>query len=81
MSFYRIIWVGDQTHISGRVLEIDCPDDDAAIERAREASGGDPVEVWNQGRMIASLGPATQAAQTGPGEDGVRVEAARLQER
>ncbi len=55
MAFYRVLWVGDEGHIAGRVIEIDCSDDEVAILQAKAVSEGHPVEVWFQGRLIAAI--------------------------
>jgi hypothetical protein len=36
---------------------IDCPDDSAAIENAKELPDGQAIEVWDHARLVARLDP------------------------
>jgi hypothetical protein len=46
--------LGENGHIKGR-LEIRCPDDEAALERAKQLTDGHPVELWERYRRIALI--------------------------
>ena len=51
---YRAYIVGENDHFIG-VREIVAPDDDAALQEAKQYVNGLPVEVWHRGRRIARL--------------------------
>jgi hypothetical protein len=51
---YRVYALGEDGHIKGRT-EIDCPDDDAALERAKNLVDGHAVELWEGSRCIALI--------------------------
>jgi hypothetical protein len=63
MPFYRVIWIGDERHIAGPVIEIDCPNDAAAVRTARKLSGGRPVELWHRGRLVSIVGDGHKMIQ------------------
>lgn len=46
---YRAYIVGPDDHITG-VRTLDCHDDHAAVEEARQFVKGHDVEVWERGR-------------------------------
>jgi hypothetical protein len=61
---YRVYPVGESGHYIGR-LEIDCPDDETALGRAKEIADGHAVELWEGKRFIARLdGQSASAAET-----------------
>jgi hypothetical protein len=51
---YRVYTLGEDGHIKGR-LEIRCPDDEAALERAKQLADGHAVELWEYDRRIALI--------------------------
>ncbi len=64
MQLYRVYLLDERGHISGAV-DLDCPNDAAANERAKELMGGRDAELWQQDRLVAILGandPPTPSA-------------------
>ena len=57
MPTYRIYTLSKDEHIDRAPLLIDCPDDEAAIEKARQFLDGHALEVWDQQRKIGRLEP------------------------
>lgn len=51
---YRVYIIGPDGHISSRV-DLICPDDDAAKERAKALVDGNDVELWQLDRRIAEF--------------------------
>lgn len=51
---YRAYILDHNGHIMG-VREIDAPDDDAAIEKAKQYVDGHDFELWERGRLITRL--------------------------
>jgi hypothetical protein len=49
---YRVYTLGEDGHIKGRT-EIRCPDDEAALEHAKQLADGHAVELWEGDRRIA----------------------------
>jgi hypothetical protein len=52
MSDYRVYVVDDDDHIIDRI-ELDCADDSAAIEYAKQYINGRDIELWQRDRRIA----------------------------
>jgi hypothetical protein len=52
MSDYRVYVVDDDDHIKDRI-ELDCADDSAAIEYAKQYLNGHDIELWQRDRRIA----------------------------
>jgi hypothetical protein len=52
MSDYRVYIIGDDDHITTRI-ELDCSDDKAAIEYAKQYIDGHDIELWQRDRRIA----------------------------
>jgi hypothetical protein len=52
MPGYRAYIVGQDGHFV-RAIELDCKDDNAAIESAKQFIDGCDVELWQQDRRIA----------------------------
>lgn len=49
------------------VVELDCPDDDAAVEKAKLLVEGYDIELWERTRIVARLArPKTPTTYTGP---------------
>jgi hypothetical protein len=51
---YWVYTLGEDGHIVGRT-EIYCPDDEAALERAKNLADGHAVELWEGARRIALI--------------------------
>ncbi len=54
MTFYRVYFIGNDGHFVS-VIELDCPNDHAAIESARQFINGHDIELWQEDRKIAKL--------------------------
>ena len=52
MRHYRIYRVGADGHFAS-ADNIECADDEAAIQRAQQAVDGQDIELWEQGRFVA----------------------------
>jgi hypothetical protein len=52
MSDYRVYIISIDDHIVDRI-ELDCADDDAAIEYAKRYINGQDIELWQMDRRIA----------------------------
>jgi hypothetical protein len=52
MSNYRVYVIGDDGHFL-RAIQIDCQDDNAAIESARQFIDGHDIELWQRDRRMA----------------------------
>jgi hypothetical protein len=57
MTAYRIFKLRPDDHIAGAPTIIDCPDDDAAIEEARQQLNGHILEVWRLDRRVVRIEP------------------------
>ncbi len=57
MERYRVYVMDSEGHINDPPEVIDCPDDEAAVARARQMLDGRVIEVWHGARRIVSLGP------------------------
>ena len=55
MTFYRVYFIGNDGHFVS-VIELDCHNDNAAIESARQFINGHDIERWQEDRKIAKLG-------------------------
>ena len=54
MSYYRAYIIGQDGHFQN-VITLDCADDAAAIESAKQFVDGHDVELWQESRKIAAL--------------------------
>jgi hypothetical protein len=52
-----LIYPLEDGHIHDSPTAVECEDDEAAIERARQLLEGRPLEVWESSRLIARLDP------------------------
>jgi hypothetical protein len=52
MSGYRVYVIDDSDHIIDRI-DLDCADDNAAIEYAKRYINGRDIELWQMDRRIA----------------------------
>jgi hypothetical protein len=56
MSGYYAYFTGDDGHITNRVTILAANDEDAK-ERAKQLVDGQGVELWQEGRKIATFDP------------------------
>jgi len=54
MANYRVYLLGHDGHIAN-AIELDCADDPAAMESAKQLVGEHPGELWQLDRLIASF--------------------------
>ena len=59
MSEYRIYVLGVDAQIIAAV-KLERPNDDAAIESARELLDGHDIEIWQEARIVAKLKSETK---------------------
>jgi hypothetical protein len=52
MTDYRVYIIGDDGHIVS-AIQIDCSDDSAAIQTAKQHINGHDLELWQRDRRIA----------------------------
>ncbi|HEY3814075.1 MAG TPA: hypothetical protein VGL66_12690 [Caulobacteraceae bacterium] len=69
MAYYRLYFMsGDQIR---RVIELDCKDDDDAIQTVEKHRDGHPMELWNRARLVQRF-PAPPPIRSGS-LGGIRV--------
>jgi len=66
MPEYRLYFIGPSGRFAG-VQELDCPDDEAAIETARRYVDGRAMELWEQARKVRAFETA-DASGRGSGD-------------
>jgi hypothetical protein len=54
MRGYRLYFKRPDGHFAG-VKELACPDNDAAIETARQHADGRAMELWEQARQVKAF--------------------------
>jgi hypothetical protein len=54
MSEYRVYIIGSDGHFI-RAIQLDCADDKAAIESAKQLVNGHDVELWQLDRKVAKF--------------------------
>ena len=54
MTDYRVYVMGTDGHIANAIL-LDCVDDNAAIESAKQLVNGRDLELWQRDRLIAKF--------------------------
>jgi hypothetical protein len=54
MSEYRVYVIGSDGHFI-RAIQLDCADDKAAIESAKQLVNGHDVELWQLDRKVAKF--------------------------
>jgi hypothetical protein len=54
MTDFRLYVIGSDGHFV-RAIHLDCPDDSAAIELAKQHIGSDDMELWQRDRLIAKF--------------------------
>jgi hypothetical protein len=57
MRLYRIFLLGQDGHIKQPPEIVECPDDQTAIERAKQLLDGKVIEIWEGSRLVARLAP------------------------
>ena len=50
---YRVFALDEERHALGPPAVVECGDDEAALEYARQLADGTAVEIWERGRFIA----------------------------
>jgi hypothetical protein len=55
MSDYRVYVIGDGHFV--RAIQLNCSDDKAAIESAKQFIDGHDIELWQRDRWIARFDP------------------------
>jgi hypothetical protein len=55
VPWYRVFEINEEGHVAGPAKVIDCPDDQQAIEQAKQLKDGKIVEVWTGERRIAEI--------------------------
>jgi hypothetical protein len=59
MAHYRIYTIGSDGHFTS-AIDLDCADDQAAVESAKQFIGDHGVELWQGDRLIAKFESATK---------------------
>jgi hypothetical protein len=54
MTYYRVYFIGNDGHFVS-AIELDCPNDNAAIESAKQFINGHDIELWREDRKIAKF--------------------------
>jgi hypothetical protein len=54
MTDYRVYVIGSDGHFV-RAIHLDCPNDDAAIESAKQFVNGHDIELWQRDRIIGKF--------------------------
>ncbi len=57
MEQYRVYVLHADGHVHDPPQVIECPDDGAAIEQARQLLDGRVIEVWHHSRRVITLEP------------------------
>ncbi len=55
MTYYRFDPLRPDGHFLGPPTEVECADDEEALQMAKRALDGLDVEVWERGRLVARL--------------------------
>jgi hypothetical protein len=54
MTDYRVYVIGTDGHFV-RAIQLDCPNDRAAIESAKQFINGHDIELWQRDRIITKF--------------------------
>ena len=65
MSAYRIYELTADNHVAAPPTTVDCPDDAAAIETARERLDHRTIEVWQVDRCVIRMQPTAERRRHG----------------
>ena len=57
MPDYRLYVLSDDGHITQPPKVINCPDDAAAVARAKQLLDGHAIEIWQAARHLGRLDP------------------------
>ena len=57
MHDYRVYLIDKNGHIGGPPTILKCPDDQAAVEQAKQYLDGRAVEIWDGARRVAHFDP------------------------
>jgi hypothetical protein len=57
MRAYRFYFLDSAGHIARPPMIVECEDDRAAIESAKQFVDGKAIEVWDEGRIVVRLEP------------------------
>jgi hypothetical protein len=57
MRPYRIFVLDQDGHIKQPPEIVECPDDQTAIEKAKQLLDGKVIEIWESSRLVARLAP------------------------
>ena len=66
MSAYRIYELTADDHVAAPPTIVDCPDDTAAIENARQRLDHRIIEVWQVDRCVIRMQPTAERRRQGP---------------
>lgn len=58
MPAYRLYYFAENLAFA-EVVILNCPDDEAALEAAREHTGSRPMELWHEARLVQRFEPAS----------------------
>lgn len=56
MSHYKVYFLGPTGHIN-KARDIECQDDLEVFSKAKEMMHGCSIEIWQQARQVAHIGP------------------------
>jgi hypothetical protein len=65
MAAYRLYFIGLDGHFV-RVVQLDHPDDEAAIADAERQGDGRPMELWNFERRVHTFSAGPERVPRGP---------------
>ena len=65
MSAYRFYELTADDHVAAAPTIVDCPDDIAAIERARQRLDHRFIEVWQENRCVIRIQPIADRRKRG----------------
>jgi len=54
VPYYRVFFIGNDGHFAG-AREIQCNDDNEAIENARQSPSDLDIEIWHEKRMVTRI--------------------------
>jgi len=57
MTEYRLFRLDATSRIMGPAIELDLPDDDAAIAKAVEIDHAHTIEIWSRARLVSRVNP------------------------
>jgi hypothetical protein len=57
MANYRIYVLDKDDHVREPPQVVECPDDEAAVEKAAQLLNGRAIEIWDHSRRVVRLEP------------------------